>query len=75
MRSAIPNYPKCMAPLQAALAKVFKGKIRRTKKTTTAVSLLRLWGTEEQAVFKDFQAAIMESLKLAFPDPDKRSVS
>jgi hypothetical protein len=32
MRSAIPNYSKRVARLQAALAKVFEGKSRRTKK-------------------------------------------
>jgi RNase H-like domain found in reverse transcriptase len=36
------------------------------------VSLLHLWGPEEQAAFKDLQAAIMDSMTLAFPDPDKR---
>jgi RNase H-like domain found in reverse transcriptase len=72
MRSAIPSYSKCVAPLQAALAKVFEGKSRRTKKTAAAVSLLHLWGPEEQAAFKDLQAAIMISMTLAFPDPDKR---
>jgi hypothetical protein len=30
MRSAIPNYSKRVAPLQAALAKLFEGKSRRT---------------------------------------------
>jgi hypothetical protein len=29
-------------------------------------------GPEEQAAFKDLQAAIMKSMTLAFPDPDKR---
>jgi RNase H-like domain found in reverse transcriptase len=72
MRSAIPNYSKRVAPLQAALTKVFEGKSRRTKKAAAAVSLLRLWGPEEQAAFKDLQAAIMDSMTLAFPDPDKR---
>jgi RNase H-like domain found in reverse transcriptase len=72
MRSAIPNYSKRVAPLQAALAKVFEGKSRRTKKTAAALSLLHLWGPEEQAAFKDLQAAIIESMTLAFPDPDKR---
>jgi hypothetical protein len=47
MRSAIPNYSKRVAPLQEALAKVFEGKSRRTKKTAAAVSLLHLWGPEE----------------------------
>jgi hypothetical protein len=47
-------------------------KSRRTKKATAAVSLLHLWGPEEQAAFKDLQAAIMDSITLAFPDPDKR---
>jgi RNase H-like domain found in reverse transcriptase len=61
-----------VAPLQAALAKVFEGKSRRTKKAAAAVSLLHLWGPEEQVAFKDLQAAIMESMTLAFPDPDKR---
>jgi hypothetical protein len=42
MRSAIPNYSKRVAPLQAALAKLFEGKIRRTKKAAAAVSLLHL---------------------------------
>jgi hypothetical protein len=47
MRSAIPNYSKRVAPLQAALAKVFEGKSRRTKKAAAAVSLLHLWAPEE----------------------------
>jgi hypothetical protein len=71
MRSAIPNYSKRVAPLQAALAKVFEDKSRRTKKATASVSLLHLWGPKEQASFKDLQAAIMDSMTLAFPDPDK----
>jgi RNase H-like domain found in reverse transcriptase len=51
---------------------VFEGKSCRTKKAAAAVSLLHLWGPEEQAVFKYLQAAIMESMTLEFPDPDKR---
>jgi RNase H-like domain found in reverse transcriptase len=72
MRSAIPNYSKRVAPLQAALAIVFEDKSRRTKKSAAVVSLIHLWGPEEQAAFKDLQAAIMYSMTLAFPDPDKR---
>jgi RNase H-like domain found in reverse transcriptase len=72
MQSAIPSYSKRVAPLQAALAKLFEGKIRRTKKYAAAVSLLHLWGPQEQAAFKDLQTASMESMTLAFPDPDKR---
>jgi RNase H-like domain found in reverse transcriptase len=52
-----------VAPRQAALAKVFEGKNRRC---------YTFWGPEEQAAFKDLQAAIMDSMTLAFPDPDKR---
>jgi hypothetical protein len=66
MRSAIPNYSKRVAPLQAALAKVFEGLSRRTKKSAAAVSLLHLLGPEEQAAFKYLQAAIMNSMTLAF---------
>jgi RNase H-like domain found in reverse transcriptase len=72
MRSAIPNYSKRVASLQAALTKVFEGKSRRKKKAAAAVSVLHLWGPEEQAAFEDLQAAIMDSMKLAFPDPDIR---
>jgi RNase H-like domain found in reverse transcriptase len=72
MRSAISNYSKRVAPLQAALAKVFEGKSRRTMKAAAAVSLLHLWGSEEQAAVKDLQAAIMESMTLAFSDPNKK---
>jgi RNase H-like domain found in reverse transcriptase len=72
MRSAIPNYSKRLASLQAALAKVFEAKSRRTKIAAAAVSLLHLWVPEEQAAFKDLQAAVMDSMTLAFPDPDKR---
>jgi RNase H-like domain found in reverse transcriptase len=61
-----------VAPLQAALAKVFEDKSRRTKKAAAAVSLLHIWGPEEPAAFKDLQAAIMDSMTLAFPDPVKR---
>jgi RNase H-like domain found in reverse transcriptase len=71
MRSAIPDYSKRVASLQASLAKVFGGKSRRTKKAAAAVSLPHLWGTEVQAAFKDLQADIMDSMTLAFPDPDK----
>jgi hypothetical protein len=42
MRIAIPNYSKRVALLQAALAKGFKSKGRRTKKASAAVSLLHL---------------------------------
>jgi hypothetical protein len=52
------------------MAKVFEGKSRRTKKAAAAVSLLHIWGPEEQAPFIDLQAAIMESI--TFPDPGKR---
>jgi RNase H-like domain found in reverse transcriptase len=71
MRSAIPNYLKRVAPLQAALERVFEGNSRRTKKAAAAVSLLHLWGPEKQAAFKDLQAAIIKSMTLAFPDPSK----
>jgi RNase H-like domain found in reverse transcriptase len=59
MRSAIPNYSKPVAPLQAALAKLFESKIRRTKKAAAAVSLPHIWRPEEQAALKYLQAAIM----------------
>jgi RNase H-like domain found in reverse transcriptase len=72
MRSAITSYSKRLAPLLATLAKMFEDESRRTKKAAAAVSLLHLWGTEELAAFKDLQAAIMESMTLAFPDPGKR---
>jgi hypothetical protein len=49
MRSAIPNSSKRMAPPQAELERVFKGKCRRTKKPAVTVSLLHLSETEEQA--------------------------
>jgi hypothetical protein len=51
MRSAIPSYSKLVVPLHAALAKVFKGKCRRTKKAASAVSLLHHLGPEEKASF------------------------
>jgi RNase H-like domain found in reverse transcriptase len=72
MRSAISKYSKRFVPVQAALAKVLLGKIRSTKKAADAVSLLHIWGPEEQSAFKDLQAAIMESMTLAFPDTGKR---
>jgi hypothetical protein len=40
MRRAILNYSKRVAPLQAAQAKVFENKSRRTKEAAAAVSLL-----------------------------------
>jgi hypothetical protein len=43
----------------------------RTKKSAAAVSLPHLWEPKEQAVFKYLQAAIIESMTLAFSDPDK----
>jgi RNase H-like domain found in reverse transcriptase len=72
IQSVIPNYSKRVTSLQGALAKVFEGKIRSTKKAADAVSLLHLWRPEDQAAFKCLQGAVMESMALAFPDPDKR---
>jgi hypothetical protein len=72
MRSAIPNCSKRVVPYQAALASEFKGKSRRAKKAAAVVLLLHLWVTEEHAAFKYLQAAIIKSMTLAFPDPDKR---
>jgi RNase H-like domain found in reverse transcriptase len=72
MRSAISNCSERVAPLQIVLAKLLEGKSRRPKKAAYAVSLLQLWGPEENADFNDLQAAIMESMTLAFTDPDKR---
>jgi RNase H-like domain found in reverse transcriptase len=72
VQNATPNYSKRVASLQAALAKVFEGESSRTKNAADAVWLLHLWGPEEQAAFKNLQAAIMESTTLSFPDPDKR---
>jgi RNase H-like domain found in reverse transcriptase len=71
IRSAIPNYSNHVACRQAAIAK-FEGESRRTKKAAAAVSLLHPCGPEEQAAFKYLQAAIMDSMTLAFLDPDKR---
>jgi hypothetical protein len=70
--SAIPNYSKRVAPLQAAHAKVFEVRSRRMKKIAAAVALLHLWGPEEQAAFKYLQEAIMESRALTSPDLDKK---
>jgi hypothetical protein len=53
MRSAIPNYSKLVSSLQAALAKVFESKRRRTKKAAAAVSLLHLWAS----VFQRFTSS------------------
>jgi hypothetical protein len=66
------NYSNHVAPLQTALAKVFQGKSRRTTKAAAVVPKLHLCGPDEHAAFKYLQAAIMESMTLVFPDPDKR---
>jgi RNase H-like domain found in reverse transcriptase len=72
MRSAILNYSKRVAHFQAALANFFRGQNRWTKKVAAAMSLLHLWRPEQQAAFKDLQAAIIESMTLTFPDSGKR---
>jgi hypothetical protein len=64
MRITIPNI-RSVWPL-------FKQHWRKCSRIQATVSLIHLWGPEEQAAFKDLQAAIMESMTLAFPDPDKR---
>jgi RNase H-like domain found in reverse transcriptase len=71
MRSAITNYSASVAPLQAALAKRFDGRSRMIKKSAAAVSLLHIWGPEEKAAFKYLQTAIVNSMTLAFPEPNK----
>jgi hypothetical protein len=75
MRGAIPNCSKSVVPLQAAVAKLFEGKSRRTKKAAAAVSLLHLWGPEEQAALKYLHADIMESMKLYSQTQTRGSVS
>jgi hypothetical protein len=55
MRSAIPNYSKRVAPLQATLAKVFEGKSRRTKKAAAAVSLLHLGDQRRKQLSKIYK--------------------
>jgi hypothetical protein len=72
MRSAIRSYLKRVALFQVALAKELESKSRRAKKAAAEVSLLQLWGPEEQAAVKHLQAAIMDSMTLTFSDPDKR---
>jgi hypothetical protein len=61
-----------VAPLQAALAKVFEAESRRTNKSVDKLSLTNLLRPEEQAAFYYLQATIMGSMTLAFPDPEKR---
>jgi hypothetical protein len=75
MRSVKSYYSKRVAPLQAALAKVFRGKSRRTKNYAAAVSLLHLWGPEQQAAFKYLQAAIKESIRWPSQTHTRGSVS
>jgi hypothetical protein len=72
IRSAILNNSKRIDPLQVELAKAFEGKSRRSKKAAATVSPLYLLGPKEKATFKYLQAAIMESITLAFPDPKMR---
>jgi hypothetical protein len=72
MRSSIPNYSNFVYPLQAVLAKMFEDKSHRTKEDSAVVFLPHTWEPEEQASFRDMQAAIMESMTLKFPDPGKR---
>jgi hypothetical protein len=92
MQSAIPNYLKPVASLQAALAQVFEGKSRRTKKDAAA-GRRKLQPQCRFNTFEDHRSkrcskiykqlswsqrrcacklAIMESMTLAFPGPDKR---
>jgi hypothetical protein len=63
-----------VVPLKAAPAKVIEAKSHRTKKTGAAESLLHFWGPDEQAAFKYLQAAIMQSMTLEFPDPEKEDL-
>jgi hypothetical protein len=52
--STLPRVVPRAAPCRPD-PEVFEGKIRRTKKGAAAVSLLYLWGPEEQAAFKDYK--------------------
>jgi hypothetical protein len=54
MRSASPNYSKRVAPLQAALAKLFEVKSRRTKKAAAAVSLF-VWDQRSKRLSKIYK--------------------
>jgi hypothetical protein len=71
MRRTIPN-TRSVWPLFKQYWQKNEGKRRRAKKIAVAVSLLHLWGLEEQAAFKDFLEAIMKSMTLAFPGSGKR---
>jgi hypothetical protein len=72
MRSAVLNCSKRVASVKAALANVFVGENSGTKKAKAAVSVLHLWRLEEKLALKDLQAAIMESMTLAFLGSDTR---
>jgi hypothetical protein len=66
MRSAIRNYSKRVAPLQATLTKVFEGKSRRTKKDAAALSLLHLW---RASGFQRFTSSYHEVNEVGIPRP------
>jgi chloramphenicol 3-O-phosphotransferase len=70
MRSAFPNYSKRVAPFQAALAKVFEDKSRRTKKAAAAVSLLRTpLGTRGASGFQRFTSSYHGFNDVGIPRP------
>jgi hypothetical protein len=57
MRIAIPNYSKRVAPPQAALAKVFEGKSRRTKKSCSRSVAATPLGTRGASGFQRFTSS------------------
>jgi hypothetical protein len=62
MRSTIPNYSKCVYPLLAALAKVFEGERRRTKKAAAAVSQIqRCTGDQKSTRLSKIYKQLLES--------------
>jgi hypothetical protein len=71
MRSAIPNYSKRESPLQAALAKVFEGKSRRTKKAKScsrSVAATPL-GTRGASGFQSFTSSYHGFNDVGIPRP------
>jgi len=73
MSSAIPDFNERIEPFRLILEEAYAMSGARTKKSVQKIALRTLsWGTEHEALFREFQLNLQEVVKLAHRDTSKK---
>lgn len=72
MSNPIPDFARCIGPLNEVLEKAFSKSGRRTKRSIQKLVLRTLsWGPTHEQLFLDIQDRLRSAVKLSYPVPDK----